>query len=255
LKKLFFVVVALVALFLIVGLVSGLYFIYMSDTDIKKEEAKYIVSASKLFHEFEKNEAQANKKYMDQIIEVNGEISEIEEDYRGAKVITLKTNDPFNGVLCTLREDQSNAISPFNIGNKIIIKGVSTGMLMDVVLNKCVIVNQEVRKAFSEVKSDFILTSNKLFNEFKKNEKEANKKYLDRIIQVDGNIAEISKDQKGAMVVTLRNNDAFSGVLCTLQEDETKALTNYKVNQPIKIRGVCTGMLMDVVLNKCVIIE
>lgn len=110
-------------------------------------------------------------------------------------------------------------------------------------------------KNLNKVKADFVLPANKLFNEFDSNEEQANKKYMDRIIEVSGNIAEINEDQKGAKVITLKNKDDFSGVLCTLKENETATLSNYKINQPIKIRGVCTGMLMDVVLNKCVVIE
>jgi len=110
-------------------------------------------------------------------------------------------------------------------------------------------------KNLNKVKADFVLPANKLFNEFDNNEGQANKKYMDRVIEVSGNIAEINEDQKGAKVITLKNKDDFSGVLCTLIENETTTLNNYKINQPIKIRGVCTGMLMDVVLNKCVIVE
>lgn len=110
-------------------------------------------------------------------------------------------------------------------------------------------------KNISKAKADFVLPANKLFNEFDSNEAKANKKYMDRIIEVSGNIAEINEDQKGAKVITLKSKDDFSGVLCTLNENETTTLNSYKINQPIKIRGVCTGMLMDVVLNKCVIVE
>lgn len=110
-------------------------------------------------------------------------------------------------------------------------------------------------KNYSKAKADYTMPAFKLFKEFENNEAQANKKYMDRIIEVSGNLADISEDQKGAKVVTIRGKSAFSGVLCTLNENETKALSNYKINEPIKIRGVCTGMLMDVVLNKCVIVE
>jgi len=110
-------------------------------------------------------------------------------------------------------------------------------------------------KNYSKVKADHVMSAGELFKDFDGNEAQANKKYMDRVIEVTGNIAEIGEDQKGAKVITLKNKDDFSGVLCTLQEDESNKLANYKISQPIKIRGVCTGMLMDVVLNKCVIVE
>jgi len=109
-------------------------------------------------------------------------------------------------------------------------------------------------KNYDNVKADYTLQSERLVAEFEKNEAKANQKYMDKVVEVQGIIAEISADQKGATVVALRNVDAFSGVLCTLNEDAGKAMQSYTVGKPIKIRGVCTGMLMDVVLNKCVIV-
>jgi len=110
-------------------------------------------------------------------------------------------------------------------------------------------------KNYDKVKADYTLQSETLIAEFEKNEAKANQKYMDKVVEVNGTIAEISADQKGATVVALRNTDAFSGVLCTLNEGGGKAIQSYTVGKPIKIRGVCTGMLMDVVLNKCVIVD
>jgi len=107
-------------------------------------------------------------------------------------------------------------------------------------------------KNYEKVKADYTLNANNLLTEFEANETKANKKYMDKVVEVKGTIAEITKDQKGATVVALRNADAFSGVLCTL--NESSKIQSYNVGQAITIRGVCTGMLMDVVLNKCVII-
>lgn len=110
-------------------------------------------------------------------------------------------------------------------------------------------------KNYSKVKADYTLQATALLSEFEKNEAKANQKYMDKVIEVNGIIAEITKDQKGATVVALRNTEAFSGVLCTLQESSDEAIQKYAIGKSIKIRGVCTGMLMDVVLNKCVVIK
>ncbi len=110
-------------------------------------------------------------------------------------------------------------------------------------------------KNYSNVKADYTLQATALLAEFEKNEAKANQKYMDKVIDVNGTIAEITKDQKGATVVALRNKDAFSGVLCTLTEGSNNDIKSYAVGKPIKIRGVCTGMLMDVVLNKAVVVK
>ncbi len=100
--------------------------------------------------------------------------------------------------------------------------------------------------------ADFTVKANALFNEYDQNQTAGDQKYMDRIIEVAGRIAEISKDQKGATVILLRSQEAISGVLCTLKEGEQ---VNKKVGDKIKMRGICTGMLMDVVLNKCVVMN
>lgn len=110
-------------------------------------------------------------------------------------------------------------------------------------------------KNYSKVKADYSVLATALLSEFEKNEAKANQKYMDKVIEVNGTIAEITKDQKGSTVVALRNADAFSGVLCTLQEGSSEEIKSYSIGKPIKIRGVCTGMLLDVVLNKGVIVK
>jgi len=129
--------------FLFVGilLLAGLYFMYMPDTNYNKVKADYTIQATALLSEFEKNEAKANQKYMDKVVEVNGTIAEITIDQKGSTVVALRNTDAFSGVLCTL-QDSDDAIENYAIGKSIKIRGVCTGMLMDVVLNKCVVVGE-----------------------------------------------------------------------------------------------------------------
>lgn len=110
-------------------------------------------------------------------------------------------------------------------------------------------------KNMNKAKANHVIAANNLFNEFNANEAQANKKYMGLVIEVNGSIADISEDQKGDKVVMLKNDDDFPGVLCTLTKKETDKISSYKTGQPIKIRGICTGMLMEVVLKDCVIIE
>lgn len=110
-------------------------------------------------------------------------------------------------------------------------------------------------KNLQRQEADLKISATELYQQYEANESTGNQKYIDRIIDVTGEIAEISTDDNGAMVVILRQPDDFSGVLCTLEESEYKAAKQLKVGQSVTIRGFCTGMLMDVVLNKCVILN
>lgn len=108
--------------------------------DVKKTSPNFKINAEKLFSEFSLNETNANEKYLDKIIEVEGEILDIIlEDDKG--VVSLKTRDDFASVMCYLSENSSKSIQKLSVGNIITLKGICTGYLMDVVLVKSEILN------------------------------------------------------------------------------------------------------------------
>lgn len=90
-----------------------------------------------------------------------------------------------------------------------------------------------------------------LYKAYSSNEMAGNKKYIGKIVLTEGEISEISTDEMGASVFLLEAGNAPGGVLCTSGKDEN--LSQYKVGDIVKVKGQCNGMLMDVVLNKCVI--
>jgi len=96
-------------------------------------------------------------------------------------------------------------------------------------------------------KTSFTVTSNQLFDDFENDEKLANEKYLDKVIEVTGTIIEINKDQTGNQVVTIgAENAMLGGVLGTMKNN-----TSLKIDQEVTLKCKCTGFLMDVVLTEC----
>jgi len=93
------------------------------------------VTAAGLVAAYENNEANANSMYLDKILEVTGEINEVIKNQKGETVITLKGGD-MSGVICTLEGIASPDIKP---GSSVVIKGICTGFLTDVVLVRCVL--------------------------------------------------------------------------------------------------------------------
>jgi len=90
-----------------------------------------------------------------------------------------------------------------------------------------------------------------LVREYEANEKVANGKYLNKAIEIKGEVLKWGKDQSGNKTVTLKTGDAFANVFCTFKPGEAVA-DNEKT---ITIKGVCNGFLSDVVLNDAVIIH
>lgn len=98
----------------------------------------------------------------------------------------------------------------------------------------------------------YTISSIELYSEFSNNENQANRKYIGKTIIVEGTISEIDKDKNGATVLFIDSGNSMNGILCTL---EPKQNGDFQVNQTIKLKGLCTGFLQDVVLNKCVIVD
>ena len=112
-----------------------------------------------------------------------------------------------------------------------------------------------VNRPMSDVnnkKADYKLESTALYDQFEKNEEVANSKYLDKVIELSGIITQIATDENGGLSVELKGNDMF-GVNCKLNDDNYKLLSAVQKGSEIKVKGVCSGKLMDVVLVNCTI--
>lgn len=101
-----------------------------------------------------------------------------------------------------------------------------------------------------DLKSDVTFTAQDLFSAFETDEAAANTQYLDKVIEITGEIKDISTSEEGVTSITLEANNELSGVICQLQKD-TEHRT-FKTGETVTFKGMCTGMLMDVVLVRCV---
>lgn len=110
-------------------------------------------------------------------------------------------------------------------------------------------------KNVSRAKPDFTMEARALFTEFEEGEEEANKKYLEKVLQVSGSVREVMSDDEGGLSVTLDTGNDFFGVVCEMQKSSQWTREDFKAGQEVTFKGLCSGMLMDVVLVRCVRIE
>ena len=133
-KKLMVVVLVLIAIAAV-----GYYNWNRKNASISGTDAAFTASSSELFTAFEADEAAANTKYLNKIVEVNGKVRELKKESNGDFVVTLDGSDMF-GVIC--RMDPGIKIEDTAlVGKDVVLKGICTGMLMDVVLVQCVFTN------------------------------------------------------------------------------------------------------------------
>jgi tRNA_anti-like len=105
-------------------------------------------------------------------------------------------------------------------------------------------------------KANFTTTATELAAEFGKDEAAATKKYVGQdgkmiVIQVSGKIADVKNDTSG-ITIGLETGDPMNGVSCVLDRFTKQTKTDYKVGEAVTLKGLCTGKLSDVILDRCV---
>ena len=119
----------------------------------------------------------------------------------------------------------------------------------------CIYIFFKPEKDILKFKPDYKLTAIELFNEYSTNEEVANTKFLGNIIQVSGTIREINTEDSIYTTIILETDDEFFGVSCVLNNKYTTKQKEILIGSEATIKGICSGMLIDVVLNNCVLID
>jgi hypothetical protein len=123
---------------------AGLYFVneyFRKPADITDQQESLTVSAEKLVQQFELNEASANKQYLGKIILVNGMVSEISSLQDSALNIVLSNG--LHNISCQMDKCHQQRIRQIQVGDQVAIKGICSGFLMDVQLNRCVLIKNQ----------------------------------------------------------------------------------------------------------------
>src|SRR5687768_3224809 len=85
-------------------------------------------------------------------------------------------------------------------------------------------------------KPNVVVDGTDLFNKYSENEKLADSLYLNKLIEVKGEVGEIIKDQKGERVMVLKGDGNF-GVVCSIDESD---LDNRKKAASVKVGDIIT---------------
>lgn len=129
-----FIILSTVLLWFALGFFA-LYLVNRPTASLKATKADFSVSSPDFYAAFEQNETIANQQYLGKVIEVSGTVSEITIE-NGKMNITLAGDDMF-GVTCKMNGDGQKLLEKINKGDGIVVKGMCSGKLMDVVLVNC----------------------------------------------------------------------------------------------------------------------
>jgi hypothetical protein len=117
----------------------------------------------------------------------------------------------------------------------------------------CLNIFREADSDVGKKTADFEISAKELVENFEMNEDSANSRYLGKIVLIKGNISNIS-EQDDVVSVYLKADEDLAGVLCSF-DPKSINLQSLKVGNELQIKGICSGYLLDVVLNKCTIVE
>ena len=130
-------------LIVVIGGSIGIYMYNKPHADISKMTPNFVMEAKVLFEEFESDEEMAGQKYIDKVLQVNGTLVEVNRDSDGSVILSLE--DFLFGVSCSIDSSTVasiiNTIDQLNLGDQISVKGKCDGMLTDVKLSHCILVN------------------------------------------------------------------------------------------------------------------
>ena len=124
---------------ILAALAGGLYAYYQYNKPVagmESQKVDVLIKSADLLKAFEGDEAAANAKYLDKVIEVEGEVSKVEKNTEKSSVY-LKTTNEMSSVICEF--ENGNDLADIKEGSNIKIKGKCTGYLMDVVLVQAVV--------------------------------------------------------------------------------------------------------------------
>lgn len=116
----------------VIGAIGGSIGFYMFNKPLESTmsmKADYSIEPGVLLAAFEEDEAAANTKYLDKVIEVKGQVQKVEKaDDKIA--VYLETDNLMSSIIFQMEE----AGVQFEKGEEVTLKGICTGYLMDVVL-------------------------------------------------------------------------------------------------------------------------
>lgn len=125
------------------------------------------------------------------------------------------------------------------------------GVVASVSISVYLVYNKEQRDVTKE--KGIELTAQKLYDAFKTNEAAANKQYLDKAIELTGEVGAVNTNQDGNVVVDFKTSDPMVVINCTFKINPGPLTPG----QTITFKGICTGYIPDanVVINEGILVK
>lgn len=119
-----------------------------------------------------------------------------------------------------------------------------------------------VNQDLSNVKADVKVSAMTLISEYEANDSASNQKYLGKVVEVEGMVKGIEKDELGFYTLILGDTSNLSSVRCAMDTTHHADASISAKGSSVILRGNCTGFRKDdmglgsdVILNRSVIVK
>lgn len=102
-------------------------------------EAQERIDATGFFQAFTTDEAAAEARFKNKVVQVTGTVRSVETDQYGKTNVTFETGDPLGGIVC---EFDSGTVVQCRPSTPATIKGFYQGYNLDILLQRCAVVAQ-----------------------------------------------------------------------------------------------------------------
>lgn len=115
----------------------------------------------------------------------------------------------------------------------------------------------------TKTEAAFALNAESLIKEFASNSNAADHKYVNKVIELEGNVQSVDKDEGGLVTVIVASpTEPSTSIRCSIDSSfSSEAVKLVIPHQPIHLKGIITGynsdelLGSDIILNRCVIIH
>ncbi|MEM9985977.1 MAG: hypothetical protein AAF804_12875 [Bacteroidota bacterium] len=108
--------------------------------------------------------------------------------------------------------------------------------------------------SLADQQAAYTLSAAQLLADYQANEVLADERYLDRIISVKGRVKEAPKQLEGTVVLLLGDQGEMASINCSFGPEAAQPAARLKAGEIAVVKGRCTGSLLDVNLNRCVLV-
>ena len=137
------------------------------------------------------------------------------------------------------------------IFNKILLVALSAGIVLSILIfNK---LTEPTPKLTKSARASLKISSTELLAQFLENEEMANETYVEKVIEVEGIVKEVTF-LNNRYTVLLQGQGDYACLICDMNDNPTNQFDSITKGDTITLKGVCKGFLMDAILLNCVLI-